>query len=86
MACPIGIGAGHEAFGKSTVEEMLKVDGVSGALAIGPAHEPAIWYPVGAGRDPKDWETYAKVMQKLVPAQVRTSDPWASNVNGSTAK
>lgn len=71
MSCPIGIGAGNEALHGSNLQEMLKVDGISNALAIGPAHEPAIWYPIGNGREPRDWEKYAKVMDKLIPAEAR---------------
>lgn len=71
MGCPIGIGAGNEALHGSNLQEMLKVDGISNALAIGPAHEPAIWYPIGNGREPRDWEKYAKVMDKLIPAEAR---------------
>jgi len=76
MACPIGIGAGNEAMHRSSVEEMLKVEGIPNALAIGPAHEPAIWYPIGDGREPRDWEKYAKVMDKLIPAEARTGRQW----------
>jgi hypothetical protein len=72
MASPIGIGAGNEAVRRSSVADMVKVEGVPNALAIGPAHAPGIWYPLGTGRDPKDWEKYAKVMEKLIPAEART--------------
>ncbi|MEU4191501.1 DUF6177 family protein [Kribbella sp. NPDC026611] len=75
MQCPIGIGAGNEAMRGSSVEQMLKVEGIPHALAIGPAHEPALWYPLGDGRDPKDWEKYAKVLEKLIPAEARTGRP-----------
>ncbi|MFG1625947.1 DUF6177 family protein [Kribbella sp. NPDC049227] len=69
MASPIGIAAGHEAVEGSSVAEMVKVEGISKALAIGPAHAPAIWYPIGNGRDPRDWEKYAALMKKLIPAE-----------------
>jgi len=69
MASPIGIAAGHEAVQTSTVAEMVKVEGISKALAIGPAHAPAIWYPIGNGRDPRDWEKYAALMKKFIPAE-----------------
>ncbi|MET7280903.1 DUF6177 family protein [Kribbella sp. NPDC005582] len=69
MASPIGIGAGNEALATSSVTEMLNVEGVRGAMAIGPAHTPALWYPIGNGHDPKDWQTYANVMKKLIPAE-----------------
>ena len=69
MGCPIGVAAGNEAVQASSVQEMVKVDGISRALAIGPAHAPAIWYPIGNGRDPRDWEKYATLMKKLVPAE-----------------
>jgi hypothetical protein len=68
MACPIGVAAGNEAVRASSVAEMVKVDGISKALAIGPAHTPAIWYPIGDGRNPRDWEVYAKLVTKLIPA------------------
>ncbi|MFF1819224.1 DUF6177 family protein [Kribbella sp. NPDC058245] len=68
MACPIGVGAGNEAVRSSSVAEMVKVPGISRAMAIGPAHTPAIWYPIGDGREPRDWETYATLMKKLIPA------------------
>jgi hypothetical protein len=68
MACPIGVGAGNEAVRTSSVAEMVKVPGISRAMAIGPAHTPAIWYPIGDGREPRDWETYATLMKKLIPA------------------
>ncbi|WP_433002925.1 DUF6177 family protein [Kribbella sp. CA-294648] len=70
MACPIGVAAGNEAVQASSVAEMVKVPGISRALAIGPAHSPAIWYPIGNGREPKDWEKYAALMKKLIPADV----------------
>ncbi|TDD58552.1 hypothetical protein E1263_18735 [Kribbella antibiotica] len=69
MACPIGVGAGNEAVRSSSVAEMVKVPGISRAIAIGPSHAPAIWYPIGNGRDPKDWEIYAALMKKLIPAE-----------------
>lgn len=69
MGCPIGVAAGNEAVRASSVAEMVKVEGISRALAIGPAHAPAIWYPIGNGRNPKDWETYATLVKKLVPAE-----------------
>jgi hypothetical protein len=69
MACPIGIAAGNEAVRASGVAEMVKVEGISRALAIGPAHAPAVWYPIGDGRTPGDWEIYARLMKKLVPAE-----------------
>ena len=53
---------------------MLKVEGIRNALAIGPVHAPAIWYPVGNGREPKDWETYSSVLKKLVPADALRSN------------
>ena len=68
MACPIGMAAGNEAVRASSVDEMVKVEGISRALAIGPAHAPAIWYPIGDGRNPRDWQKYATLMKKLVPA------------------
>jgi hypothetical protein len=84
LACPIGVGAGNEALNGNSVEKALKVPGISHALAIGPAHRPAIWYPIGEGRDPKDWEKYAKVMETLIPAEARTGRQ--SSQNGSTEK
>ncbi|MFB6722821.1 DUF6177 family protein [Kribbella sp. NPDC056345] len=69
MACPIGVGAGNEAVRASSVAEMVKVPGISRAMAIGPAHAPAIWYPIGNGRQPRDWEAYAALMKKLIPAE-----------------
>jgi hypothetical protein len=69
MASPIGIAAGNEAVRASSVAEMVKVEGISKALAIGPSHAPAIWYPIGNGRDPRDWEKYATLMKKLIPAE-----------------
>lgn len=68
MGCPIGVAAGNEAVQASSVAEMVKVEGISKALAIGPAHAPAIWYPIGDGRNPRDWEIYAKLVTKLIPA------------------
>lgn len=68
MACPIGMAAGNEAVRASSLNEMLTVEGISKALAIGPAHAPAVWYPIGDGRNPRDWETYATLMKKLIPA------------------
>ena len=47
---------------------MVKVEGISRAMAIGPAHAPAIWYPIGDGRNPRDWQKYATLMKNLVPA------------------
>ncbi|MEU4606023.1 DUF6177 family protein [Kribbella sp. NPDC023972] len=68
MASPIGVAAGNEAVRASSVAEMVKVDGISRAMAIGPAHAPAIWYPIGDGRSPRDWQKYATLMKKLIPA------------------
>ncbi|MFI7065457.1 DUF6177 family protein [Kribbella sp. NPDC050124] len=68
MACPIGLAAGNEAVRASSLTEMLTVEGISKALAIGPSHAPAVWYPIGDGRSPRDWETYATLMKKLIPA------------------
>ena len=70
LACPIGLAAGNEAVKASSLAEMIKVQGISRALAIGPAHAPAIWYPIGNGRDPRDWQKYASLMKKLVPSDV----------------
>jgi hypothetical protein len=69
MGCPIGVGVGNEAVRASSVAKLLAVDGISNAMAIGPVHEPAIWYPIGTGRQPKEWEKYASVMKKLLPGQ-----------------
>ena len=74
LSCPIGIGAGNEAVRTTGVADMLKVEGIRNALAIGPVHAPAIWYPVGNGRKPKDWETYSRVLKKLVPADALRSN------------
>ncbi|NIK59400.1 DUF6177 family protein [Kribbella shirazensis] len=71
IACPIGVAAGNEAVRASSLAELLKVEGVSRALAIGPAHRPAVWYPIGDGRTPGDWQRYAKLMNKLVPGPER---------------
>jgi hypothetical protein len=68
LASPIGVAAGNEAVRASSVAEMVKVEGISRAVAIGPAHAPAIWYPIGDGRNPRDWQKYATLMKKLVPA------------------
>jgi hypothetical protein len=68
MTSPIGVAAGNEAVRASSVAEMVKVAGISRAMAIGPAHAPAIWYPIGDGRSPRDWQKYAALMKKLVPA------------------
>jgi hypothetical protein len=68
LACPIGVAAGNEAVQASSLAEMIKADGISRALAIGPAHAPAVWYPIGNGREPRDWQKYASLMKKLVPA------------------
>jgi Family of unknown function (DUF6177) len=68
MASPIGVAAGNEAVRASSVDEMVKVEGIRRAMAIGPAHAPAIWYPIGDGRNPRDWQKYATLMKKLVPA------------------
>jgi hypothetical protein len=68
MAAPIGVAAGNEAVRASSVDEMVKVEGIRRAMAIGPAHAPAIWYPIGDGRNPRDWQKYATLMKKLVPA------------------
>jgi hypothetical protein len=73
MGCPIGLGAGNEAVRASSVAKLLVVDGISNAMAIGPVHAPAIWYPIGDGREPRDWEKYATVMKKLLPVQNRSS-------------
>ncbi|TCC07647.1 DUF6177 family protein [Kribbella soli] len=71
MACPIGVAAGNEAVRASSLEKVLKVEGISRALAIGPAHTPAVWYPIGDGRSPRDWQTYANLMKKLIPGAER---------------
>ncbi len=71
MACPIGVAAGNEAVRASGLEKMLKIEGISRALAIGPAHTPAVWYPIGDGRSPRDWQTYANLMKKLIPGAER---------------
>lgn len=68
MGSPIGVAAGNEAIGKAGVTDALKVEGVQGAMAIGPAHTPVLWYPIGDGRNPEDWQIYSNVMQKLIPA------------------
>jgi Family of unknown function (DUF6177) len=68
MASPVGVAAGNEAVRASSVDEMVKVEGIRRAMAIGPAHAPAIWYPIGDGRNPRDWQKYAALMKKLVPA------------------
>lgn len=80
MACPIGLAVGNEAVRASSVAKMVKVEGISRALAIGPAHAPAIWYPIGNGRNPQDWETYARLMKKLVPADAQAGKHSASGV------
>jgi hypothetical protein len=72
VACPIGLAVGNEAVQASSVAELLKVEGIDNAMAIGPAHAPAIWYPIGGGRGPGDWEKYAAVMKKIVPAGAAT--------------
>lgn len=68
MASPIGVAAGNEAVRASSVAEMVKVEGISRAMAIGPAHAPAIWYPIGNGREPRDWQKYSTLMKKLISA------------------
>ncbi|MFI5694932.1 DUF6177 family protein [Kribbella sp. NPDC051586] len=67
VAGPIGVAAGYEALNGRPLAEALAVDGIPTALAIGPAHKPALWYPLGDGR-PEDWGKFQKVMEKLVPA------------------
>ncbi|GAA0585275.1 hypothetical protein HPO96_10355 [Kribbella sandramycini] len=67
MSSPMGIAAGNEAVGTKSVTDLLQVEGVKNAMAIGPAHNPALWYPIGNGQDPADWTIYANVMQKLLP-------------------
>lgn len=68
MGCPIGMAAGNEAVKANGVEKLVSLEGSNRAMAIGPAHTPAIWYPIGDGRNPRDWETYANLMKSLIPA------------------
>ncbi|WP_350275971.1 DUF6177 family protein [Kribbella sp. HUAS MG21] len=68
IACPIGVAAGNEAVRASSLKELLNLER---ALAIGPAHSPAVWYPIGDGRTPDDWKRYADLMNKLVPEPER---------------
>jgi hypothetical protein len=68
IPCPIGIGIGNEAVRASTLAELLDVEGIQ-AQAIGPAHAPAVWYPIGDGRKPSDWQKYATLIKKLTPVQ-----------------
>lgn len=62
---PIGLAAGFEALNGRPLSEALSVEGVPAALAIGPPRRPAIWYPLGNGRNPDDWDKYTKVMDNL---------------------
>lgn len=68
LACPIGVAAGNEAVRASGLAELLKIER---ALAIGPAHAPAVWYPIGDGRTPDDWQRYSNLMNKLIPERGR---------------
>ncbi|MFF0342965.1 DUF6177 family protein [Kribbella sp. NPDC004875] len=68
MSCPIGMAAGNEAVQANTLDKMLSLKGGERALAIGPAHTPAIWYPIGDGRNPRDWDIYTELMKSLIPA------------------
>ncbi|WP_405058949.1 DUF6177 family protein [Kribbella sp. NBC_01505] len=68
MTCPVGLAFGNEAVEASSLEDMLAVEGIN-AQAIGPVHTPAVWYPVGDGRDPSAWERYATVVKKMMPIQ-----------------
>ncbi|MGZ0145471.1 DUF6177 family protein [Kribbella sp. WER1] len=69
MGCPIGMAAGNEAVQANGLDAMLALEHGPRAMAIGPAHTPAVWYPIGDGRNPRDWEKYTKLMRSLVPAE-----------------
>ncbi|WP_427892983.1 DUF6177 family protein [Kribbella sp. GL6] len=71
---PVGIGVGHEAVRDRGLEQALDVEGIN-ALAIGPSHEPGVWYPIGNGRTAEDWEKYGVLMRKLVPAEALPGQP-----------
>jgi hypothetical protein len=70
MGCPIGMAAGNEAVQANGLDKLLGLEAANRAMAIGPAHQPAVWYPIGDGRNPRDWDTYTKLMQSLIPADV----------------
>ncbi|HEY3561581.1 MAG TPA: DUF6177 family protein [Kribbella sp.] len=70
MGCPIGMAAGNEAVQANGLDKLLGLEAGKRAMAIGPAHQPAVWYPIGDGRNPRDWDTYTKLMQNLIPADV----------------
>ncbi|HZX08776.1 DUF6177 family protein [Kribbella sp.] len=67
---PVGLGVGHEAVRDGGLKDALDVAGIK-ALAIGPSHEPGVWYPIGDGRSAEDWEKYSAVMRKLVPSEAQ---------------
>jgi hypothetical protein len=68
MGCPIGMAAGNEAVQANGMDKLLGLEGHNRAMAIGPAHAPAIWYPIGDGRNPRDWDKYTNLMKNLIPA------------------
>ncbi|MEV5961374.1 DUF6177 family protein [Kribbella sp. NPDC051952] len=69
VPAPIGVAAGHEAWRGRDLSDVLTIEGVPKALAIGPAQASALWYPLGDGHQPDDWEKYRMVMDKLVPSE-----------------
>jgi hypothetical protein len=71
LPCPIGVAAGNEAVRASSLADLLNIEGVSRAVAIGPARSPAVWYPLGDGRTPSDWQRHANLMDKLIPGAER---------------
>ncbi|GAA1595717.1 MULTISPECIES: DUF6177 family protein [Kribbella] len=68
MPCPIGLAAGNEAVQEHGLDKMLGLEAGNRAMAIGPAHTPAVWYPIGDGRSPRDWDTYSALMRSLIPS------------------
>lgn len=68
LPCPIGLAAGFDALNGRPLLDALSVEGIPTAVAIGPPRRPAIWYPLGDGRNSADWDKYTKVMEKLVQA------------------
>ena len=75
MSCPIGIGDGNEAVRATGVADMLKVEGIRNWRSRSVrCTRPRSGTRSATAAEPKDWETYSRVLKKLIPAEALRSN------------